>query len=114
MRSLRMFTQYVPSDAPPDPGSVLHQAVGRVNMLMLAVDHGGDRFICAGPVLSHCEFEVTGDPRRISDVEWRGGASRFGPRILDGRFPTDVSASRVEGLTPPAWTQRYLVPLGSQ
>jgi hypothetical protein len=101
----------VPNDTPPDPGSVLHQAVGRVNMLMLAVGHGADRFICAGPVLSHYEFEVTGDPRRISDSEWKGGASRFGgSRILDGIFPTDVPASRIEGLTPPAWTHSYLVP----
>ena len=93
---------------------MLHEAVGRVNMLMLAVDHGGDRFICAGPVLSHYEFEVTGDPRRLSDEEWKGGARRFGPRILDGRFPTDVPASRVEGLTPPAWTRSYLVPVQSR
>jgi hypothetical protein len=93
-----------------DPGSVLHEAVGRVNLLMMAVDNGANRFVCAGPVLSHYEFEVTGDPRRISDTEWKGGASRYGPSILDGRFPTDVSASRVEGLTPPAWTRSYLVP----
>src|SRR6185436_18999307 len=61
----------VPNDAPPDPGSVLHEAVGRVNLLMLAVDNGPDRFVCAGPVLSHYEFEVTGNPRRLSDEEWQ-------------------------------------------
>ena len=93
----------VPSD--PDPGSVLHEAVGRVNLLMLAVDSGADRFICAGPVLSHYEFEVTGAPRRISDQEWAG---RFlGDLSL---FPPDVPANRFEGLAPPVWTQSFLVP----
>src|SRR5205823_9198394 len=29
---------------PPDPGSVLHEAVGRVNLLMIAVDNGLNRF----------------------------------------------------------------------
>jgi len=91
----------VPNDLPPDPGSVLHEAVGRVNLLMLAVESGPDRFICAGPVLSHYEFEVIGGPRRISDEEWRGG-------MLGGNFPPDVS--KIEGLAPPVWTQSYLVP----
>jgi hypothetical protein len=36
----------VPNEAPPDPGSVLHEAVGGVNLLMLAVDNGSDRFVC--------------------------------------------------------------------
>jgi hypothetical protein len=85
-----------------DPGSVLHQAVGRINLLMMAVDNGADRFICAGPVLSHYEVEVTGSPRRLSDGEWDG--------ILQGNtFPPDLDPSRLEGLAPPAWTQSYLV-----
>ncbi|MCI0536623.1 MAG: DUF3160 domain-containing protein [Verrucomicrobiales bacterium] len=102
----------VPNVEPPDPGSVLHQAVGRVNLLMLAVDHGGDRFICAGPVLSHYEFEVTGDPRRISDEEWRGAGEKGNgpPGILQGQFPGDAPVSRIEGLAPPGWTRGYLVP----
>jgi hypothetical protein len=92
----------VPNDTPPDPGSVLHEAVGRVNLLMMAVENGPDRFVCAGPVLSHYEFEVLGEPRRISDEEWRG--------ILQNSFPSDVEASRLEGLPPPAWTKSYLAP----
>ena len=92
----------VPNVEPPDPGSVLHEAVGRVNLLMLAVENGADRFVCAGPVLSHYELEVIGAPRRISDEEWRG--------ILQNNLPSDVPASRFEGLTPPVWTQSYLVP----
>lgn len=92
----------VPNLAPPDPGSVLHQGVGYVNLLMMAVESGVDRFVCAGPVFSHYEFEVTGDPRRINDQEWQ--------EMLSGPLPEDVPRSRVEGLKPPAWTQTYLVP----
>jgi hypothetical protein len=65
--------------------------------------HGrfADRFICAGPVLSHYEIEVMGAPRRLDDAEWQS--------ILDGNFPPDVSADGIEGLRPPVWTQGYLV-----
>ena len=89
-----------------DPGSVLHEAIGSVNLLLVAVDNGADRFICAGPVLSHYEFEVIGPPRRLSDDEW--GGSDGG--ILEGNFPSDVASSQVEGLAPPVWTTGYLVP----
>jgi hypothetical protein len=92
----------VPSEAPPDPGSVLHETVGGVNLLMLAVDNGPDCFICAGPVLSHYEFEVTVNPRRLSDEEWRG--------VLGGSFPPDLEPKRLEGLQPPPWTRSYLAP----
>lgn len=94
---------------PNDPGSVLHEGVGRVNLLMIAVDLGAERFVCAGPVLSHYEFEVLGAPRRLSDLEW-GGDGGWGAGILDGTFPDDVPPSRIEGLAPPVWTQGYLVP----
>lgn len=96
----------VPCDLCGDPGSVLHEGVGRVNLLMLAVDNGDDRFVCAGPVLSHYEFEVLGSPRRLSDEEWAGNGKRTG--ILDGNFPNDVPSSRIEGLKPPVWTEGYL------
>jgi hypothetical protein len=99
----------VPNDTPPDPGSVLHEAVGGVNLLMFAVDNGADRFVCAGPVLSHYEFEVTGAPRRISDEEWRGTGFFPGNGIINGHYPADISASRIEGLAPPVWTRKYLV-----
>jgi hypothetical protein len=85
-----------------DPGSVLHEGIGRVNLLMMAVDNGSDHFVCAGPVLSHYEFEVIGAPRRISDEEWQG--------IRGGSFPGDVPEASVEGLAPPVWTRSYLVP----
>ena len=93
----------VPDPIVHDPGSVLHEAVGAANLLMLAVDNGGDRFVCAGPVLSHYELEVIGDPRRISDEEWQG-------IISWNIFPDGLTPSLVEGLAPPAWTQSYLVP----
>ena len=87
-----------------DPGSVLHEGIGRVNLLLIAVDNGADRFICAGPVLSHYELEVIGPPRRLTDDEWGDGG------ILNGNFPSDVAPSQVEGLAPPLWTTGYLVP----
>jgi len=89
-----------------DPGSVLHEAVGRVNLLMVAIDSGGDRFVCAGPVASHYEFEVTGAPRRLSDEEWKVIA--YNPQ--SPQVPSDVPRNRFEGLTPPPWTRDYLVP----
>jgi len=64
--------------------------------------------IFAGPVLSHYEFEVIGDPRRISDEEWSNQA--WPPGILQGNFPADVPPTRLEGLAPPVWTQSYLAP----
>jgi hypothetical protein len=84
-----------------DLGSVLHEAVGRVNLLMLAVDNGLDRFVCAGPVLSHYELEVIGDPRRLNDEEWQ---------LIVRSLPTRPPADGIEGLTPPVWTRGYLVP----
>jgi hypothetical protein len=100
----------VPDLLSGDPGSVLHEAVGRVNLLMLAVDNGGDRFVCAGPVFSHYELDVLGPPRRLSDVEWAGEFRG----IIRGDFPSDVPARRIEGLAPPLWTESYLVPAALQ
>jgi len=91
----------VPTDS--DPGSVLHEAVGRVNLLMLAVDSGTERFICAGPVLSHYELETIGSPRRLNDLEWRKMAS-------DLRRAGEIHGGAIEGLAPPPWTRSYLVP----
>jgi hypothetical protein len=85
-----------------DPGSVLHEGVGRVNLLMIAVDNGPDRMVFAGPVLSHYEFEILGAPRRLNDSEWQA--------TLSGTYPEDVPASRIEGLAPPEWTRSYLIP----
>jgi hypothetical protein len=89
-------------DESGDPGSVLHEGIGRVNLLMIAVENGANRMVFAGPVLSHYEFEITGSPRRLNDDEWRA--------MQWGHFPLDVQSSRLEGLSPPPWTGSYLVP----
>ncbi len=75
-----------------DPGSILHEGVGNVHLLMIVVDCGpGDRAVYAGPVLSHYEFEL-GPTTRKTDAQWK----------------SDVSA----GILPPQpdWTRSYLVP----
>src|SRR5205807_1770630 len=81
----------VPDPLVKDPGCVLHQAVGNVNLLLIAVDSGKDRMVYAGPVLSHYEFEMSGVERR-SDSEWQRD-------VREGRLPPQ-----------PAWTRTYLVP----
>jgi hypothetical protein len=75
-----------------DPGSILHEAVGNVHLLMMAVDCAdGDAIVYAGPVLSHYEFEL-GPNERQTDEQWR----------------SDV---RTSNLPPqPDWTRSYLVP----
>ncbi len=73
-----------------NPGSVLYQGVGNVDMLMIAVDNGEDKMVYAGPVLSHYEFEM---PRvsRKSDSEWQED-------IKNGKLPPR-----------PDWTRSYLI-----
>ncbi len=75
-----------------DPGSILHEGVGNVHLLMITVDSGpDDRVVYAGPVLSHYEFEL-GPTTRRTDEEWK----------------SQVSAGN---LSPaPDWTRGYLVP----
>ena len=68
-----------PADLVGDPGCVLHQGVGNVDLLLIAIDNGKDRMVYAGPVLSHYEFEMTGVNRK-ADSEWRKG-------IKDGKLP---------------------------
>jgi hypothetical protein len=76
-----------------DPGCILHQGVGNVDLMLIAIDSGKERIVFAGPVLSHYEFEMSGVVRK-ADSEWRQdlGAGRLPPR--------------------PEWTQGYLVPRG--
>ena len=74
-----------------DPGGILHQAVGDVHLLMIAIDSGPRRTIYAGPVLSHYEFE-TPYPSRKTNAEWKED-------LRAGRAPPH-----------PSWTQSYLVP----
>jgi hypothetical protein len=75
-----------------DPGSILHEGVGNVNLLMISVDCGaGDRAVYAGPVLSHYEFEL-GPTTRQTDEEWKS-------KVSSGNLPPQ-----------PDWTRGYLVP----
>src|SRR5262249_29553327 len=79
--------------APPidDPGCILHEGVGNVDLLLIAIDSGADRMVYAGPVLSHYEFETPVNIRK-SDAEWRADA-------VAGRLPPR-----------PEWTRAFLVP----
>jgi len=81
----------VPDDVTGDPGCVLHQGVGKVDMLIIAVDSGPDRMIYAGPVLSHYEFAAPGTTRH-ADHEWQ------------------MILNRKNAPPRPAWTREYLVP----
>ena len=92
----------VPAPAVGDEGSVLHEGIGPPNLLMIAIDNGPDRAVYAGPVLSHFEFEVTGQPTRLTDTEWDGLFGAFGSPAVD--------RSRIQGLHPPPWTRSYLAP----
>jgi hypothetical protein len=74
-----------------DPGCVLHEAVGNVHLLLVAVDNGADRMVYAGPVLSHYEFEMPAGVRK-TDTEWKDD-------VKSGRLPPH-----------PEWTQPFLVP----
>src|SRR4029079_8034203 len=82
----------VPSTPPGDPGCVLHQGAGNVDLMLIAIDNGKDKMVYAGPVLSHYEFEMGPGVKRKSDSEWRKD-------IREGKL-----APR------PTWTQGYLVP----
>ena len=74
-----------------DPGMVLHEAIGNVNLMLIAIDNGPDHMVYAGPVLSHYEFELQGVDR-LTDAEWKAS-------ILAGQKPPQ-----------PPWTTSYLVP----
>jgi hypothetical protein len=80
------------ADVHTDPMSgVLHQGVGNIDLMVIAIDNGKDRMIFLGPTMSHYEFELPGANRK-SDSEWRA----------------DLQA----GKTPPRpeWTREYLAP----
>jgi hypothetical protein len=81
----------VPDPVYGDPGCVLHQGVGNVDLVLIAVDNGKDRMVFAGPAFSHYEFEMPGVTRK-ADSEWRKDLS-------EGKVPPR-----------PSWTRSYLVP----
>ena len=81
----------VPDVQVGDPGSVLHEAIGEVHMMLIAVDNGSDRMVYAGPVMSHFEFELIGPPKRLSDSDWK-----------------DIYYNQLQ--IHPDWTRSFLVP----
>ena len=81
----------VPAPILGDPGGVLHQGVGRVDLMMVAIDNGKDKMVYAGPVSSHYEFILDGVKRK-SDSEWK-------KELQSGKTPPR-----------PSWTREYLVP----
>ncbi len=79
------------SEPDGDPGAVLHEAVGLMHLMIIAVDNGPDRMVYGGPVFSHYEFlEPSGV--RLTDEQWRA-------RVEAGSAPP-----------PPPWTRSFLVP----
>ena len=75
-----------------DPGCILHEGVGAVELLMVAVNWGpGDVAVYAGPVLSHYEFQL-GPTTRQTDSDWKS-------QIRAGNAPPT-----------PDWTRSYWVP----
>ena len=79
-----------PSAPDGDPGAVLHEGVGRVNLMMIAVDNGPDRMVFAGPVFSHYEFTAP-----------------YGTRLTDEAWKQSVDAGTTPA--PPPWTRSYLI-----
>lgn len=80
----------VPAPAIGDPGGVLHQGVGAIDLMLIAADCRGKRVAYAGPTLSHYELATRG-VARISDSEWK--------KQLAG----DEAPKR------PEWTRSYLI-----
>lgn len=73
-----------------NPGNVLHQGVGKVDLLMIAVENGEEKMVYAEPVLSHYAFEMPGVSRKL-DSEWEED-------IWNSNLPPR-----------PDWTKDYLV-----
>jgi hypothetical protein len=80
-----------PAVTVPDPGCVIHQGVGNVDALVIAVDNGKDRMVYAGPVFSHYEFEAPNAIRRTNG-EWHD-------LLRAGKPPAR-----------PEWTRSFVVP----
>ena len=70
---------------PVDPNGpqFLEVATGDAELMVIAIDNGGDAAVYVGPVASYYEFA---SPQRLTDEAWQG-------LIYDGKAPA-----------PPAWT----------
>lgn len=74
-----------------DPGCILHEGIGKVDLMLIAIENGPHRVVHAGPTMSHYEFESPIN-HRMSDSEWKA-------QIIKGVVPER-----------PDWTDSYLVP----
>ena len=75
-----------------DLGSILHEGVGNIHLLVMAVNWGpNDAAVYAGPVMSHYEFEL-GPTTRETDSQWKSD-------LHNGIQPMQ-----------PDWTRGYLIP----
>ena len=96
-----------------DPGAVLHEATGNVNLLLITIDNGTNRCVYAGPVLSHYEFalpsSVSGEPQRLSDQEWQGQFAKDNLADPSSRFPPISNGGSFGIPKPPRWTKESLV-----
>jgi hypothetical protein len=105
----------VPSLVHGDPGSVLHEGIGPVNMAFIAVEFEGQPVMFAGPVLSHFEFELIGPPRRLSDSLWEaaisGGEPIEEPLRPEWRVQKNEWGNARQLPPTPPWTRDYLVPI---
>jgi len=87
--------EYIVADVhtnPPDdfdPGHVLHEAVGPVNLMIISVNSGKDKVVYCAPVFSYFEIECKG-LTRMSDKEWTENVEK-----------NDLPAR-------PSWTASYL------
>lgn len=100
----------LPSIVHGDPGGVLHQATAGAHLLVLAVDHGSEKMIYAGPVFSHYEFEVVGPPKRLSDREWKFKLFEAGLGEHPGFEPNPADGPEWKLPSHPEWTREYLAP----
>jgi hypothetical protein len=78
----------VPNDI--DAGHILHQAIGRVNFLFMAVETVHEKIVCGGPVFTHYEMPTEG-MNRMTDDEW------------------DKILNTAGSPAPPLWTQEFLI-----
>ncbi|MEZ5329721.1 MAG: DUF3160 domain-containing protein [Verrucomicrobiales bacterium] len=64
-----------PDDCHGDDGGILHEAVGNVNFLLMAANHGDAQCVIGGPVFSHYEFILPIERGRMTDAEWKSNPS---------------------------------------
>ncbi len=93
----------VPAHPIGDPGCVLHQGVGNVDLMIIAIDNGKDRVVYMGPTMSHYEFEMPNATRK-TDKEWKGD-------LLDAKIPPRPEEQHREQVVAPGQPPRGQVRL---